>query len=1139
MKKISTLLLALMVSLTSFSQIAGDTIVVSSLDYNTTTRDTMVSFPNLPNVTFEKIIMQYNMRCKGAQVSTAANRNLGCGEWDYSCNTFITDSTKTDSTAHTTSDYIIPGYTGTTLDYSTTPMNDYYRMIQPNVSLNSIISETQAAVGSGTINITHTVPTSQYGAKSQYLYTASELIAAGAQAGNALNGLLLNVNTAGLNSNFLKVKIKATSKTQLDASNPDSSGFTEVFFHNTNFAIGSNRLQFNTPFSWNGTSNIIVEFSFTNATSGPSDVIFDGTATTNPMGIHSQDERLFYFKNDNYLEATSYNGIGGAQSRTIEAWVKTSVADKEIVSWGRNAANVKWVFRIEGGGRLRVENGNGGIVGTTVLTDNEWHHVACTFNGTTLSDIKLYADGQLEVNSSNSATPINTDIAGGIPLRISRGVNNRYFEGNIDNVRIWDTELSASTLQNWMFKKLDATHPNNANLQAHYLINAGSGAAVADLSGQGNDLAAINGAIWQTTTGEEHFKDYIEVSERPNISFLQGTYMTTTTFDTTWMAVTQLPYAVRQATVIPHPGTLLDDEINYGTPVLSWDINMGERYYDEANVLIQTIPATPTGSLTISSLDFIRRDAMQFDIMSFVTPYGIGLDFGQNGRTWNFDLTDFSPILKGDKRMLLTFGGQNQEEMDIKFLFIVGTPPQDVLDINNIWKSIRSSTYQNINSNAVFPPRDLNLSADAESFKIRTTITGHGQDGEFIPRNHHINLNGGPAEYSWLAWKECGDNPVYPQGGTWIYDRAGWCPGQATDLQEFWIDQHVTPGQTHNFDYDVDIASGDSRYIVSHQLVNYDAPNHTRDARIIDILNPTNAIEHARENPICRSPKIRIQNAGSDVLTDLKIEYGLNGNHQMTKQWTGSLDFMESAVVELDAPVWFWNGLNGPTGNTFYAEVKSPNFDTDEYTLNDKMTSAFEISSVLPNEFVMIYKANNAFAETKIEIFDDAGTTVFSKTATSTALTFDTVSLGNGCYSMLISDSDDDGISFWANSDGNGVFFLRDFNNTPLFTLEGDFGKYYRYNFTVDFPLSFEEINNTINTKIYPNPANDALYLEATEIEKATIDVVDALGKKISLPIQKESNKLKLNTSALSNGFYFVKIKLGNKLSTKKFLIKN
>jgi hypothetical protein len=32
----------------------------------------------------------------------------------------------------------------------------------------------------------------------------------------------------------------------------------------------------------------------------------------------------------------------------------------------------------------------------------------------------------------------------------------------------------------------------------------------------------------------------------------------------------------------------------------------------------------------------------------------------------------------------MTMGGENQEQMDIDFLFIVGTPPRDVLQFNQL-----------------------------------------------------------------------------------------------------------------------------------------------------------------------------------------------------------------------------------------------------------------------------------------------------------------------------------------------------------------------------------------------------------------------------------------------------------------------
>ena len=114
MKKNLLLILSLVVSgFTAHAQSPGDTIVVPTLNYTSTTREMQVPFPNLPGVTYEKIYMMYNMRCKNGLVSpgTSGQTNIGCGEWDYTCNTYVTDSSKTDSTKNKYPSHIITGFT--------------------------------------------------------------------------------------------------------------------------------------------------------------------------------------------------------------------------------------------------------------------------------------------------------------------------------------------------------------------------------------------------------------------------------------------------------------------------------------------------------------------------------------------------------------------------------------------------------------------------------------------------------------------------------------------------------------------------------------------------------------------------------------------------------------------------------------------------------------------------------------------------------------------------------------------------------------------------------------------------------------------------------------------------------------------
>src|SRR5690606_18031659 len=364
-----------------------------------------------------------------------------------------------------------------------------------------------------------------------------------------------------------------------------------------------------------------------------------------------------------------------------------------------------------------------------------------------------------------------------------------------------------------------------------------------------------------------------------------------------------------------------------------------------------TVDLKSDGINSLYDLPYWQRMPCKFVIMSFVKPYGIGIDFGQEGKTWTFDMTDFLPILNGKKRMTIERGGEWQEEMDIKFLFVVGTPVREVLDIQQIWQTDYPS-YDQISNDQYFEPRDVMMNPNGETFVIKSAITGHGQEGEFIPRNHWINVNGGSAEFNWQVWKECAINPIFPQGGTWIYDRAGWCPGEATDIQVSDITSMVTAGQTVNLDYGISSTSGTSKYIVSHQLVTYGADNFTQDAAIIDIISPTRKVEHGRKGAICEGVKVLIQNTGTTALTSLSFEYWVNNAPTpQTFSWSGNLAYLETAEVTLPGSYDLWNYLSGGPDNTMHVEISAPNGGGDDYAHNNKMSTSFDIPEFMPADF--------------------------------------------------------------------------------------------------------------------------------------------------------------------------------------------
>ena len=76
--------------------------------------------------------------------------------------------------------------------------------------------------------------------------------------------------------------------------------------------------------------------------------------------------------------------------------------------------------------------------------------------------------------------------------------------------------------------------------------------------------------------------------------------------------------------------------------------------FDENGVIVDSIVTPINGTIAITDLIYYKRYAMSFQIMSFVTPYGAYLDLGIDGKTWYFDITDYSPVLKGNKQITTT-----------------------------------------------------------------------------------------------------------------------------------------------------------------------------------------------------------------------------------------------------------------------------------------------------------------------------------------------------------------------------------------------------------------------------------------------------------------------------------------------------
>ena len=88
---------------------------------------------------------------------------------------------------------------------------------------------------------------------------------------------------------------------------------------------------------------------------------------------------------------------------------------------------------------------------------------------------------------------------------------------------------------------------------------------------------------------------------------------------------------------------------------------------------------------------------------------------------------------------------------------------------------------------------------------------------------------------------------------------------------------------------------------------------------------------------------------------------------------------------------------------------------------------------------------------------------------------------------------------------------------------------------SMDFPSNIDVINNDL-VKLYPNPANNVLFVETDIIENSSLSLFDVTGKKI-YNIENIAGLNTLDVSNLPEGMYFIRISNSEKSLDRKIII--
>lgn len=1111
----------------------GDTIVVQTIDFNTPVnpgwnqpREGYFVFPP-DSLSFSKILMYHTLKCDPSQ-------SPACGEWDYTTHNYLWHHTgEIDSNVYYHSNFRVYRSEPDSFMY----MDDVSWKYRPWLEYSNYTPPALTAeigVSSGTIALNDPASGEDNG-RQQYLFTAAELAASGITAGDLI-GIQLSLVSTGETLKKFTVKAGHTILNNIGPSSFVNDSLLTVYQSRHAFdQAGWQHIPFAFPFNYDGTSNLVIDISFAGDQSTDPILLDAGPAGFDAaVASFATNNCLYFHQGDNIV--VPVNGIQALDSAvTISFW--------QYGNW-QQPLNNSVLEGLNAGGK-RVINihlpwSNGSVYwdcGTDGSYDRinkaaaaesymgHWNHWAFT-KDVSSGEMKIFLNGEL-FHSGSGKTKTMSGIS---RFRIgSSGNDNNFYEGMIDELRIFDVTLDQQTIRDWMNRVLYAAHPAYNRLVAYFDFDEGQGFETLDKSSFGvrGELAGYPG--WTDYKGSGRVMNFTSI-DRPVVRLEQGTYNPLI-----------LDSLVRVDT-IAHDRVMLvmyedPDDPTFPTDTLSpWPHYYNDFVFDAGGNAIDSSLVPPDHILyKVENPYYVPYEVIdKYELGRFITPYGIGLSLG-DGFTWVYDVTDFRQFLHDTVHLS---AGNFQELLDLDFHMIEGIPPRDVVSIDRMWHG-----YWPLNNfETSVPPLSLPLHPDAEMFKLKVTTSGHEFDNatncaEFCQKTHWVDVNG-ETSYEWEILDECADNALYPQGGTWIYDRAGWCPGAKVSERNLELSNYIPSGSDSvTIDYNCDYDQY-GRYSVSSYLISYGAPNFTLDAAVDEIVRPNIMKRYGRTNPMCSRPEIVIQNTGSETLSTLDIVYGPQTANAQVFHWEGSLEFMEKERVVLD-PIDWTGWQNGH--NTFTVTVENPNGGTDEYPYNSSMNAKFALSPEFPEWFIIKFKTNSVAYQNYYEILDADGNIVhYRDDFTNSTVHEDTIFLADGCYTFILHDSGDNGISFWANNQGSGYIYFKKMDGTGLHSFKSDFGKFTQIDFTVGLAVDIQEQAGTEILEIYPNPSNGRFNIEYTfeQAVEMQVDIYDSRGQ-----LLKQINAGKTQTGMITAdmseypaGMYFISVRRGEIITVEKMI---
>ncbi|GAB5521639.1 MAG: hypothetical protein RhofKO_38900 [Rhodothermales bacterium] len=177
---------------------------------------------------------------------------------------------------------------------------------------------------------------------------------------------------------------------------------------------------------------------------------------TTPLMLHNTSLALNLDGTDDYGRIPYAAGLNPTLTFTIEAWVNVTTANNVALFSTDplgSTANGAMMLNLLSTGELEYEvRGVGSLRSTTTMARNRWHHVAVRYNNSDGPNTVIYLDGAA-VGEGNVGAPSNLSN----DFLIGRRGTDLFFQGQMDDMRIWSTARTADEIAQNRFKAPAAT----------------------------------------------------------------------------------------------------------------------------------------------------------------------------------------------------------------------------------------------------------------------------------------------------------------------------------------------------------------------------------------------------------------------------------------------------------------------------------------------------------------------------------------------------------------------------------------------------------------------------------------------------------------------------------------------------------